>query len=198
MKKYSGKIVDVVARRIFAGTITVENGKITTIEEQSSTQNLPYIIPGFIDSHIHIESSMLTPSNFVKLAVKSGTVAVVADPHEIANVLSSKGVDFMINDGRRVPFKFYFGVPSCVPATGFETSGATIDARLTGEMMKRDDLYFLGEMMNYPGVIFDDPEVKNKIKAALDCGKVIDGHAPFLSGKDLQKYVAAGISTDHE
>ncbi len=197
-KNYNGKIVDVVAGRIFDGTVSVEGKKIVEITEDSSCHYSRYIIPGFIDSHIHIESSMLIPSTFAKLTVKNGTVGVVADPHEIANVLGVSGVDYMINDGKRVPFKFYFCVPSCVPATPFETSGAVIDSTLVEKMIARNDLYALGEMMNYPGVIYDDQEVIRKIKKALAAGKVVDGHAPGLSGEALLKYAATGISTDHE
>lgn len=195
---YKGKIVDVVSRKIFNGTIYVDNGIITKIENNCSCDNNNYIIPGFIDAHIHIESSMLIPSFFAKLAVKSGTVSVVADPHEIANVLGVKGIDYMIDDGKRVPFKFYFSVPSCVPATCFETSGATINAKQVGELIKRDDIHLLGEMMNYPGVIYNDEETMSKIKQTLACGKVVDGHAPYVRGKELKIYAGAGITTDHE
>lgn len=195
---YRGKIVDVVSRRIFNGTMYVENDKIVNVEENSSCDYDNYIIPGFIDSHIHIESSMLIPSEFAKLAVKSGTISVVADPHEIANVLGIDGVKYMVNDGKEVPFKFYFSVPSCVPATPFETSGATINAQQVGEMIKMDDFHFLGEMMDYPGVINNNEETISKIRQTLAVGKVVDGHAPYISGEMLRKYSSAGITTDHE
>ncbi|MBP7358948.1 MAG: adenine deaminase [Prevotella sp.] len=195
---YRGKIVDVVSRRIFNGTMYVENDKIVNVEENSSCDYDNYIIPGFIDSHIHIESSMLIPSEFAKLAVKSGTISVVADPHEIANVLGFEGVKYMVNDGKEVPFKFYFSVPSCVPATPFETSGATIDSQQVGEMIKMDDFHLLGEMMDYPGVINNDEETISKIRQTLAVGKVVDGHAPYISGEMLRKYTSAGITTDHE
>ncbi|WP_036878369.1 adenine deaminase [Xylanibacter oryzae] len=195
---YRGKIVDVVSRRIFNGAMYVENDKIVNVEENSSCDYDNYIIPGFIDSHIHIESSMLIPSEFAKLAVKSGTISVVADPHEIANVLGFEGVKYMVNDGKEVPFKFYFSVPSCVPATPFETSGATINSQQVGEMIKMDDFHLLGEMMDYPGVINNDEETISKIRQTLAVGKVVDGHAPYISGEMLRKYTSAGITTDHE
>lgn len=195
---YKGKIVDVVSRRIFNGTIHVEDSKIVNIEESSSCNYNNYIIPGFIDSHIHIESSMLIPSEFAKLAVKSGTVSVVADPHEIANVLGVNGVKYMVAEGKNVPFKFYFSVPSCVPATRFETSGATINSQQVGEMIKMDDFHLLGEVMDYPGVINNNEETISKIQHTLSAGKVVDGHAPYISGEMLKKYANAGITTDHE
>lgn len=198
IQRINGKIVDIVERRIFDGTLTVEDGKIKNVEKDVLNKYDKFIIPGFIDSHIHIESSMLVPSFFAKLAVKFGTVGVVADPHEIANVLGVEGVDFMIKEGKRVPFKFYFSVPSCVPSTSFETSGARIDDKMVGKMIKKDEFHFLGEMMNYPGVIYNNTETINKIKKTLACGKVVDGHAPYVRGEDLKKYVRAGISTDHE
>lgn len=198
MLKYKSKIVDIIARRIFNGTISVDKGKIVDIDEDEGCDYDNYIIPGFIDAHVHIESSMLLPSAFAKLAVKSGTVAVLHDPHEIANVLGKDGVDFMIKDGHRVPFKFYSSVPSCVPATPFETAGAKIDSKTVSEMIQRSDIHFLGEMMNFPGVINHDAEVMRKIQLALAAGKVVDGHAPGLSGDDLKTYIDAGISTDHE
>jgi adenine deaminase len=192
-----GNIVDIQNRRIFKGEITVENGKISSIKESNhSVQN--YILPGFVDAHIHIESSMLVPSEFAKLAVLHGTIATVSDPHEIANVLGVKGVDFMIENGKKVPLKFSFGAPSCVPATSFESAGAVIDADDIKLMMSNPDIKYLAEMMNYPGVLFDDEEVLKKIQHAKDNNKPIDGHAPGLRGDDITKYISAGISTDHE
>lgn len=196
--RYEGKIVDVIKRRIFNGALLVEDNCIVEIEEIASANYCNYLIPGFIDSHIHIESSMLIPSSFAKLAVRSGTVAVIADPHEIANVLGESGVEYMIHDGKRVPFKFYFGVPSCVPATEFETSGECLDSKAVEEMINKDDMYFLGEMMNFPGIINNDAESIKKVKQTLAINKVVDGHAPGLRGKDLQTYAATGITTDHE
>ena len=192
-----GQIVDLVNSRIFSGVVVVEDGKITKIEQQP-VGNTQYIMPGFVDAHVHIESSMLVPSEFARLAVCHGTVATVSDPHEIANVLGKEGVKYMIDNGKKVPFKFFFGAPSCVPATIFETAGCIVDAAAVEELMASDDIYYLSEMMNYPGVLFDDPEILKKIAAAKKHGKPVDGHAPALSGKDLQKYVGAGISTDHE
>lgn len=193
----SGQIVDLVHSRIFPGKITVNDGVITEIEELPSAEQR-YIMPGFIDAHIHIESSMLPPSEFARLAVCHGTVATVSDPHEIANVMGVEGVDYMIDNGERVHFKFYFGAPSCVPATPFETSGATLDAEAIEKLMARDDIYYLSEMMNYPGVLADDPEILKKLEAAKRYGKPIDGHAPMVTGNDIRKYIASGISTDHE
>ena len=192
-----GNVVDILNRKIFKGEVLIENGKINEIREANHTcEN--YILPGFIDAHIHIESSMLVPSEFAKIAVLHGTVATVSDPHEIANVLGVKGVDFMIENGKKVPLKFNFGAPSCVPATSFESAGAIIDADDIKLMMENPDILYLAEMMNYPGVLFDDAEVLAKIKHAKNNNKPIDGHAPGLRGENVTKYISAGISTDHE
>lgn len=192
-----GQIVDIQNRRIFAGEITVENGKIISIIEKKHEVK-SYIMPGFIDSHIHIESSMLVPSEFAKIAVLHGTVATISDPHEIANVLGSAGVYYMIENGKKVPLKFHFGAPSCVPATNFETAGAVIDSEGIAALMASPDIYYLAEMMNYPGVLFDDTEVLKKIEWAKHFNKPVDGHAPGLRGEAVKKYISAGISTDHE
>ena len=199
--RISGQIVDVVNSRIFNGTIEIENGKILNIIEEShcpSQCQSQIILPGFVDSHVHIESSLLVPTEFARLAVAHGSVASVSDPHEIANVLGIDGVKYMIEVGKKSPFKFYFGAPSCVPATCFETSGATLNSNDIEELMSSADIKYLGEMMNYPGVIFNDDEVMKKIESAHRHNKPIDGHAPLLSGDDLKKYCASGISTDHE
>src|SRR6056297_9296 len=193
----SGKVVDLFQRKIFNADVFVCDGKIEKIKE-SEKEYEKYILPGFIDSHVHIESSMLIPSNFARIAVAHGTVATVSDPHEIANVMGVEGVHFMIQNGKKVPFKFYFGVPSCVPATPFESSGAVIDSQKTKQLLENKDIYFLAEMMNFPGVISDDVAVLQKIKFAHQSGKPVDGHAPGLSGVGLKKYVAQKISTDHE
>jgi len=195
--KISGNIVDVLNNRIFPGTLEIKNNIIISITEDNEKYD-SYIIPGFIDSHIHIESSMLIPSEFARIAPVHGTVAVVADPHEITNVLGIEGIKFMIENGKKVPFKFYFEAPSCVPATDFETSGANIDVDQIEELLKEHEIIALGEMMNIPGVLSNDPQVIGKIEAAKKYGKPIDGHAPGLRGKDLEKYINAGISTDHE
>ncbi len=203
----SGNLVDVHQQRIYPATVTVENGKIISIKE---TPDLPtgqagsrlptpgYILPGFIDSHIHIESSMLVPSEFARLAVVHGTVATVSDPHEIANVCGMEGVEFMIENGKTVPFKFNFGAPSCVPATVFETAGAALDSTDVEKLLKRDEIKYLSEMMNFPGVLNGDEEVMKKIAAAHRLKKPVDGHAPGLRGEIAGQYIAAGISTDHE
>jgi len=192
-----GNIVDIQNKKIFKGEVEVENGKIIEVR---ATQHLQenYILPGFVDAHIHIESSMLVPSEFAKIAVIHGTVATVSDPHEIANVLGVKGVEFMIENGKKVPLKFNFGAPSCVPATSFESAGAIIDADDIKLMMENPDIKYLAEMMNYPGVLFDDEEVLKKIQHSKNNNKPIDGHAPGLRGDAVTKYIAAGISTDHE
>ncbi|WP_417786066.1 adenine deaminase [Tenacibaculum sp.] len=192
-----GNIVDIKNKRIFKGEVEVEAGKITKIKEVDHAED-NYILPGFIDAHIHIESSMLVPSEFAKIAVTHGTVATVSDPHEIANVLGVKGVDFMIENGKKVPLKFNFGAPSCVPATSFESAGAVIDSEDIKKMMENPDIKYLAEMMNYPGVIYQDEEVLKKIAWAKHYNKPVDGHAPGLRGEDLDKYIAAGIYTDHE
>ncbi|MEP1487344.1 MAG: adenine deaminase [Algibacter sp.] len=195
--KLQGNIVDIQNKRIFKGEITFENGKILSVVEKQHNET-GYIMPGFIDAHIHIESSMLVPSEFAKLAVKHGTVSTVSDPHEIANVLGVKGVEFMIENGKDVPFKFNFGAPSCVPATPFESAGAIIDSDDIKTLLQNPDIKYLAEMMNYPGVLFDDAEVMKKIEWAKHYNKPIDGHAPGVIGDDITKYIRAGISTDHE
>ena len=192
-----GNIVDILNKRIFKGEVCVENGQISAIREVNYEVD-NYILPGFVDAHIHIESSMVVPSEFAKIAVLHGTVATVSDPHEIANVLGVQGVDFMIENGKKVPLKFNFGAPSCVPATSFESAGALINADDIKLMMENPDINYLAEMMNYPGVLFDDEEVLQKIEHAKNNNKPIDGHAPGLRGNDVSKYIAAGISTDHE
>jgi adenine deaminase len=197
MKKYLGIIVDAVSRRQFKGEIAVENGKIIRVEEKEH-DNKQYILPGLVDAHVHIESSMTMPSIFARMAVARGTVAVVSDPHEIANVMGEEGIDYMLEDSKKSPLKIFFGVPSCVPATPFESAGAVLDAGAVDRLLSREELYYLSEMMNFPGVISGSPEVMSKLESAKKYGKVIDGHAPGLRGTDLQKYVSSGISTDHE
>ncbi|MDP4264384.1 MAG: adenine deaminase, partial [Bacteroidota bacterium] len=219
----SGNLVDVHQQKIYPAVITVENGRISSIEEihhpapgnyRDTTYH--YIMPGFIDSHVHIESSMLVPSEFARLAVVHGTVATVSDPHEIANVCGMEGVEFMIENGKTVPFKFNFGAPSCVPATIFETAGAALDSNDVEKLLKRDEIKYLSEMMNFPGVLFKDEEVMKKIASAHKLNKPVDGHAPGLRGEDAKRYIEAaislqplstgegpanptvGISTDHE
>ncbi|MBN2669763.1 MAG: adenine deaminase [Bacteroidales bacterium] len=195
--KISGKIVDVLNREIYEGTLNIENNKITKIVKEPVNQQ-QYILPGLINAHVHIESSMLTPASFAYTAVKHGTVATVSDPHEIANVLGVEGIDYMTNNAKKVPLKIFFGAPSCVPATSFETSGAVIDAKTIEQLMLRDDIWYLSEMMNFPGVIYNDQEVHAKLKAAQQAGKPIDGHAPYLMDENLKKYAMGGITTDHE
>lgn len=192
-----GQLIDLFQRRIYPASVVVTDGVITQIEEIATAPG-QYILPGFIDAHVHIESSMLVPTAFARLAVTHGTVATVSDPHEIANVCGVPGVQYMIDDSKRSPFKFFFGAPSCVPATFFETAGAHIDAAATTELLSNPDIWYLAEMMNFPGVLFNDAEVMAKIAAAKQTGKPIDGHAPGLRGADAAKYAAAGMTTDHE
>jgi len=200
MKKFSisGNIVDVIGKRIFPGTIQVENGVIASITPTETPLSTQYILPGFIDAHVHIESSMLIPSEFARLAVPHGTVATVSDPHEIGNVLGIEGVRYMLSNAAKTPFHFYFGAPSCVPATSFETAGATITAEDIHTLFVKDGLKYLSEMMNYPGVLARDPLVMDKIKVAKDLGLPVDGHAPGLKGAEAERYISAGITTDHE
>lgn len=193
----SGNVVDVVNQEIFSGEITIKDGRIKHIIRRPVARDT-YIIPGFVDAHIHIESSMLIPSEFARLAVVHGSVATVSDPHEIANVLGTPGVKYMIENGKKVPFKFYFGAPSCVPATKFETAGAEIGVTEIEELMQWSEIKYLAEMMNFPGVLFGDPEVVAKIAIAKKYHKPVDGHAPGLRGDDARRYIEAGISTDHE
>lgn len=199
MEKYliAGKFVDIFSREIYPALITVSNGIIEKVERAASAPD-QFILPGLIDAHIHIESSMVTPGAFALTAVKHGTTAVVSDPHEIGNVLGVKGVEFMLEDSKKVPLKFFFGAPSCVPATSFETSGAVIDHEDIKKLLERKEVKYLSEMMNFPGVVYGDREVELKIDAAHWFNKPIDGHAPGLTGDILHKYVEAGISTDHE
>lgn len=198
--KITGNIVDLFSQTIFHGTVSVENGKITAVQqlESSQKQGAPFLLPGFIDSHVHIESSMLVPSEFAKLAVVHGTVATVSDPHEIANVCGMAGVEYMIENGKTVTFKFNFGAPSCVPATTFETAGAVLNAADVKTLLQKPEIKYLSEMMNFPGVLHGDAEVMEKIKAALELAKPVDGHAPGLRGQDARRYIECGISTDHE
>ena len=197
--KITGNIVDIINRQIFYAELIIEDEKIRSItnrQQERPAEN--YILPGFIDSHVHIESSMLIPSEFAKLAVVHGNVGTISDPHEIANVCGMQGVQFMIDNGKQVPFKFNFGAPSCVPATIFETAGAALNADDVDALLKLPEIKYLSEMMNFPGVLFNDDEVMKKIASAKKYNKPVDGHAPGLRGEQAKKYIDAGISTDHE
>ncbi|MEO7445863.1 MAG: adenine deaminase [Ferruginibacter sp.] len=195
----SGNLVFIEEKKISFGTISIAGGKIASIIiEGDEKDGEPYILPGFTDSHVHIESSMLVPSQFARLAVVHGTVATISDPHEIANVCGLEGVRYMIKDGKSVPFKFHFGAPSCVPATDFETAGARLTAADVDLLLQHEDIYYLSEMMNFPGVLHEDAEVMAKIASSKKYGKPVDGHAPGLRGEDARKYISAGIQTDHE
>ncbi|MGB6043286.1 MAG: adenine deaminase [Pirellulales bacterium] len=197
MQTFSGNLIDILNRRIFPGTVQIENGKIAGINETDELQST-YLLPGFVDAHVHIESSMLTPAEFSRAAVRHGTVATVSDPHEIGNVIGVDGVRYMLESADGVPLKIFFGAPACVPATRFETAGAAIDAQQVAELLDDDRIIYLSEMMNYPGVLAGDAEVIAKIRAAAARGKPVDGHAPGVRGDDARRYFAAGISTDHE
>lgn len=194
----TGFIIDIVTGKIFPGTVTIKNGHIYSITPANLEECHLYILPGFIDAHVHIESSMLIPSEFARLASVHGTVATVSDPHEIANVLGMQGVQYMIENGKEVPFHFFFGAPSCVPATTFETAGAELSAEEISVLFENHNLHYLSEMMNYPGVIQDDAKVLEKLQVARRNNKPIDGHAPGIVGDDITKYIKAGITTDHE
>ncbi|WP_266202936.1 adenine deaminase [Pontibacter kalidii] len=193
----SGHIIDIHHQEIYQGTVHVSNGRISKIVREA-TDSTNYILPGFVDAHVHVESSMLVPCEFARLAVPHGTVATVSDPHEIGNVLGIKGVEYMVENGKKVPFKFYFGAPSCVPATPFETAGAEITAADIEKLFQREEIKYLAEMMNWPGVLSRDPQVMEKIDLAKKYGKAVDGHAPGLMGEQAKLYASAGITTDHE
>jgi len=197
--KFHSNLVDIVNRRIYSAKVEVEDGRIKHIEEvDDAPEDAGYLLPGFVDAHIHIESSMMPPTEFARLAVVHGTVATVSDPHEIANVLGKVGVYYMLEEAKHVPLKFCFGAPSCVPATHFETAGAQLNVQDVKELLEHPEIAYLSEMMNFPGVIMGDAEVIAKIEAAKKLGKPIDGHAPGLMGADAKKYFATGITTDHE
>lgn len=192
-------LINIFEKTILEARISISEKHISKIEILGpENPSLPYALPGFTDAHVHVESSMLTPAQFARLAVVHGTIATVSDPHEIANVLGVEGVHFIIEDGKRVPFKFCFGAPSCVPATVFETAGAVVDAEQVGELLASDDIGYLAEVMNFPGVLNEDPDMMAKINWAKHYNKVIDGHAPGLRGEAAKRYANYGISTDHE
>lgn len=195
--KVTGQYVDILGKQIFPAIVTIEDGIIASVTSCTEAPN-QYILPGFIDSHVHVESSMLIPSSFARIAVTHGTIGTISDPHEIANVCGMEGVHYMIQNGKKVPFHFFFGAPSCVPATAFETAGAAIDSDQVSQLLALEDIFYLSEMMNFPGVLYADSEVMKKIRAAHKAGKPVDGHAPGLRGEDAKKYIEAGISTDHE
>lgn len=206
MPQLTGNIVDLIRREIYPGTVTIADGRIARIDRFGNTPaddsrhngSLPFLLPGFIDSHVHIESSMLSPALYGHTALGHGTVAIVADPHEIANVCGTDGIRYMVEQARRTPLKIHYTVPSCVPATPFETSGATLDSRTVEELLESGVFVALGEMMNYPGVLGGDDQCIRKIEAARRRGIPVDGHAPLLEGADLRRYIGTGISTDHE
>ena len=195
--KIFGQLVDIHSRNIYPAVVSIKSGKIEHIERSETAPDI-FIIPGLIDAHIHIESSMVTPGAFAVAAVRHGTCGVVSDPHEIANVLGINGVEFMICEAQKVPLNFFFGASSCVPATSFESNGSRLNHMEVRELLEMKEIKYLSEVMNFPGVINDDPEVMKKLECAKEMEKPIDGHAPGLSGDLLRKYVSAGITTDHE
>jgi adenine deaminase len=195
--KLTANVVDIENRRTYPAEVAVEDGRIAAITA-SNQESTTYLLPGFIDAHVHIESSMLVPSEFARTAVVHGTVSTVSDPHEIGNVLGVAGVEYMLENAAHVPFKFNFGAPSCVPATKFETAGAEIDVAQVADLLDDPRIRYLSEMMNFPGILHGDPACLAKVKAAHDRGKPVDGHAPGLRGEEAARYIAAGISTDHE
>lgn len=197
--KVLGNFVDLFERAVYAAWVCFENGKVTSIDKSGPEQpGLPFLMPGFVDAHIHIESSMLTPYAFAKVALGHGTVATISDPHEIANVCGMEGVLYMIDNAKDAGLRFCFGAPSCVPATTFETAGDEINIEHIQALLSREDVLYLSEMMNYPGVLFKDPTVMEKIAVAKKFNKPVDGHAPGLTGEDAINYIKAGITTDHE
>lgn len=198
-KEIAGNIVDVLKNRLYFGRLIIDGRKIIQLKKEGSeSKSKNYILPGFVDSHIHIESSMLPPTEFARVATVHGTVAAVCDPHEIANIIGLRGIKYMLDEAQKVPFKFYFGVPSCVPASPFETNGAKISPKEVERLLKMKEIKFLAEVMNFSGVINNEPPVMKKIALAKKYKKPIDGHAPGLQGQALEKYIKAGISTDHE
>ncbi len=197
MEFIRGNLLNVFTEEIYSAEIGFENGLISCVKPVDGNFNT-LILPGFIDSHIHIESSMLCPSRFAEAVIPHGTTSVIADPHEIANVMGVNGINYMFEDASTVPLKMFLTAPSCVPATKFETSGGIITSKDIDALLKRPEFVGLGEVMNFPGVIGQDPDVIEKLEVAHAHKKPIDGHAPMLSGTELCSYVAAGISTDHE
>ena len=197
-RRLSGNIVDLLGRKIYPGTVEWEGGKITRVYPSKKVKDAPYISPGFVDAHIHVESSMLPPAEFARIAVTHGTVGTVSDPHEIANVLGEAGVEYMLEEAKKTPFKFCFGAPSCVPATPWESAGATLGPRAVARLLARPDIGYLSEFMNFPAVLRRQKDAMAKIKSALSRGKPVDGHAPGLRGEDALRYASAGITTDHE
>lgn len=195
--KIEGNIVDIITREIFPGSVEFKNGKITAINRHE-TKETQYILPGFVDAHDHIESSMLPPREFARYAMRQGTIAIVTDPHEIGNVCGMEGIRFMMDEADQTPMKICFAVSSCVPATSLCTSGATIDSNDVAELLNDPRTYALAEMMDFPGIINGDSECMAKVNAAHAVGKPVDGHIPLVQGENLRKYVSAGISTDHE
>ena len=195
--KIKSNIVNVITDEIYPAEVEIKEGHIKRVTQLNRKQDTT-MIPGLIDSHIHIESSMLVPTRFAQTALKHGTTSVITDPHEIANVMGIEGINYMINDSKNTPLNFYFTVPSCVPSTKYETNGATLDSKITDELLSQKDFIGLSEVMDYHAVLNDEEEITKKIESAKKYNKTIDGHAPLLRSTKLQKYISAGITTDHE
>ena len=201
----NGTVINVFTDNLQRADVLIENGKIIGVGEYSDADadivedvSGKYLTPAFIDGHIHIESTMLTPYELAKICLPRGTVSIFADPHEIANVCGIDGIKYMLQASKGLPMNVYFNLPSCVPATPFDESGAILSATDLRELYTEERVVGLAEMMNYPGVIFDDDGVTAKIRDAHQNGRFVDGHAPMLSGKELDKYISAGIQSDHE
>ena len=201
----NGTVVNVFTGELEKCDVLMENDKIIGVGDYDEadadiTENIrgKYVCPGFIDGHIHIESTMLTPAQLAKLCVPHGTTSIIADPHEIANVCGVKGIEYMLQAGKNLPMNVYFNIPSCVPATPYDESGAILNADALRPLYEQERIIGLGEMMNYPGVVFGDKDVLRKINDAISLNKPVDGHAPMLSGKELDKYISSGIQSDHE
>lgn len=196
-----GNVVDVEGRRVFRGKVNVEGNKIVSIvagEPAAITDKGPFILPGFIDSHVHIDDSLLAPYEFARGSVRGGTIAAVCDPHEIANVMGMQGIEYMVKQSKQSPYKFFYGAPACVPPSDFEMAGAELGPKELKELLASPDIHHMAEFMDFYGVIHDNPKTMEKIRITKEAGKPIDGHAPLLTGAELDKYIAAGISTDHE
>lgn len=198
MPSVIANVVDIANRKVEPAEVVWEDGRIASITPVEGGEPTTYLLPGFVDAHVHIESSMLVPTEFARTAVLHGTVATVSDPHEIGNVLGTSGVEYMLENAAQSPLKFCFGAPSCVPATTFETAGATITVAEVEKLLADPRIGYLSEMMNFPGILNGDPECLAKVAAAKKVGKPVDGHAPGLRGEAAAAYIAAGITTDHE
>jgi len=196
------RIVNVFSNEIIEGNLAIDSGKIIGIGDYQGLNEIDlegkYLSPGLIDSHVHMESSMILPSQFARAVVPKGTTSVITDPHEIANVCGLEGIKFMMDSTKDLPLNVYYMLPSCVPATPFENSGARLEAKELEKLMSNPMVLGLGEMMNYPGVIGGDSKIIEKLKLAQDYNKIIDGHSPDIKNERLNAYIIGGVKTDHE